>query len=93
MPRHQPRQSSLAEPEQSERDLRVSEREPDLLKASEVARRFGISANYFYRLEKAGQFRHLLTQRPVGLRRYSRKLVERFTDGESTVRFGRGARA
>lgn len=65
----------------------------DLLSPGELLARLGGSQANFYRLQKLGQFRHLEVARPVGVRRYSRFKVEQFLRGESTVRFGRGARS
>jgi hypothetical protein len=62
---------------------------PELQSARDLMKRFGVSSSTFYELEKRGHFRHLEVKRPVGVRRYSRRLVDLFLAGESTVAFGR----
>lgn len=64
---------------------------PDLLNAREVMARLGLKRSAFYRVEAAGKLKHLLVTRPLGARRYSRVLVDRFLAGESTVQLVRRA--
>ena len=60
----------------------------ELLTATELMARLGLKKSAFYRREQAGQFKHLEVTRPIGARRYSTVLVDRFLAGESTVQLG-----
>lgn len=60
-----------------------------LMTARQVMEALELPSSTFYDHEKAGAFRHLLSPRPIGIRKYSRAKVERFLYGESTVDFAR----
>lgn len=44
-------------------------------------------------LQQRQAFKHLEIARPVGVRRYSRVLVDRYLAGQSTARIGQGSRS
>ena len=68
-------------------------RPPDAVTARELMERIGLKKSAFYKREKANEFKHLRLERPVGARKYSRALVEKFFRGESTVEFRKLKRA
>lgn len=65
---------------------------PDLLTPGDLRVILGLKHSVFHQHQKRGAFKHLEVKRPIGLRRYSRALVEQFVAGESTVPIGRGSR-
>lgn len=65
--------------------------ESGLMTAKEVAARLGISISGFH--ANRAQWRALFAvSRPLGMRRYSRQLVERYCAGQSMTKLGKGAR-
>lgn len=62
---------------------------PELLNATELAARLGLGHSRFHQLRKRGAFKHLETLRPLGVRKYSRVLVDHYLAGRSTTQLGR----
>lgn len=60
------------------------------LNGKELARALGISETTYHQRRRLGLYRALEVSRPVGQRRYSRALVERYLAGESIAAFGSG---
>ncbi len=60
--------------------------EPDLLTATELMARVGLKRSQFHLYRRRGLYRHLEVARPVGQRKYSRVLVEKFLAGEPVTR-------
>lgn len=60
-----------------------------LLNATELMALVGLKHSRFHELRKTGAFKHLETLRPLGQRRYSKILVDRYLAGMSTVQLGR----
>lgn len=65
----------------------------EVLTPGELWALVGGSRCTFQKYQSLGMFRHLEVTRPVGLRKYSRRLIEEWLRGRSTVRFGKGARS
>lgn len=61
---------------------------PALFNDTDLRRELGISERTFYRLKKRGQFKVFEVARPIGQRRYSRVLVDRYLAGESPAVLG-----
>jgi hypothetical protein len=66
--------------------------EPDLLTPGELRERIGLKWTQFCHYQKLGKYDHLKVTRPIGKRKYSRELVDKFMAGESTVKLGKGSR-
>jgi predicted DNA-binding transcriptional regulator AlpA len=65
---------------------------PSVLTATELMQVLGLRKSAFYRHEAAGRFRCLQVPRPIGVKRYSGYLVERYRSGEPLARIGAGSR-
>lgn len=65
----------------------------ELMTPGDLRLRLGMSRASFHRYQKRGDFRKFEVRQPIGLLKYSRRLVDLFVDGESIVRVGRGSRA
>ena len=61
---------------------------PELLNASELQQRLCISEAKFRQVKRDGHLRMFEVSRPLGQRRYSRVLVERYLAGESASVLG-----
>lgn len=92
MARQQTSQPSSPLPEQPLSDAHGVDGGPELLSPRDLIQRFGLSEQSFYSYQRRGAFKHLEVSRPIGVRRYSKVLVDRYLAGQSTVRFGRGSR-
>ena len=61
----------------------------DLLNGTELMDRLGISQSTYDRARRRGQLKMFEVRRPFGQRKYSRKLLEDYLNGESPTRLGR----
>jgi hypothetical protein len=59
------------------------------LNATELMAALGLKKSRFHQLRQQGAFRAFEVKRPIGIRRYSRALVEAHLAGESVTRLGR----
>lgn len=74
-------------------DVDVDKPEPEVLNATELMQKLGLHKSRFHVLRKRGVFKKFETKQPIGRNKYSRKLVEAHTGGDSTARFGKGSRS
>lgn len=62
---------------------------PALMNAKEVAALLGISHGTWATWKKRGVFKRLEVKQPIGQRRYSRALVDRYISGDAISSYGR----